>query len=117
MTTYEFNKAAYSSLPNISQKEFSDAKVLIEKYLEGKPSRYYMVLNNESHYYTLYTFTKNFSFSVMAEEILSVMETLGDIKAIHETEDKEAIEFWIINEDECKVYYLFDYSKGVIEIE
>ena len=56
MKMYDFNQSLYSSLPNISDTEKEEVKKIIIDYLEHNPSKYYMMLNNESHYYTVYSF-------------------------------------------------------------
>lgn len=75
-----------------------------------------MLLNNESHYYTLFTFTDNFKFKELAQEIISIVLPLGEIKSIEISENGQAMEFWIMYDGECRVFYLFDYARGVIEI-
>lgn len=117
MKMYDFNQSLYSSLPNIFDTEKEEAKKIIIDYLDHNPSKYYMMLNNESHYYTVYTFPHGFYFDKMTEEIMSIAEELGEIKAIHPAPDNQAIEFWIKTDDECRVYYLFNYENGVIEID
>ena len=62
MKMYDFNQSLYSSLPNISDTEKEEVKKIIIDYLEHNPSKYYMMLNNESHYYTVYSFPHGFLF-------------------------------------------------------
>lgn len=117
MTMYEFNQIGYSSLPVMTEEELHNAEATIKNFLSDHSSKYYMMLNNEKHYYTIYTFTDNYRFADMATEIVNIATTLGDVKAIEVSEDGNAVEFWITDiERECIVYYLFDYALGVIEV-
>ena len=78
-----------------------------------------MLLNNDNKYYTLYTFTQEpYNIKQMVNEIIEVIaQDLGKIKMINTSQDGNAIEIWtIFANDECEVFYLFDYQKGVIEI-
>lgn len=116
MKMYDLNKVGYSSLPNYNDSDIDNAKYIIRKYLTYHPSSYYMLLNNENHYYTLFTFTDGYKFAKLTDEIINIARELGSIKSIETSEDGNAIEFWIMYEGEVCVFYLFDYARGVIEI-
>lgn len=117
MNLYEMNKIGYASLPTMTEKELEKSCELIRNFLTSNPSKYYLMLNNEARYYTIYTFRPNYAnFSEMAQTIIEIAAGLGEIKSIELTNDESAVEFWIVYEGECKVFYLFDYSKGVVEI-
>jgi hypothetical protein len=114
---YEFNQVGYSSLPTMTKEDLHKAETTVKNFLSDNPSKYYMMLNNDEHYYTIYTFTDNYRFTDMAAEIVDVATTLGEVKSIEISEDKHKVEFWITKgKDECIVYYLFDYAIGVIEV-
>ena len=117
MNMYEFNKIGYAGVPSLTHPEIAQYQDKIEQFLKSHQSKYFMLLNNESKYYTLFTFTKNYYFYSMARELISVVLELGEIKSIEFTEDGQAIEFWIFANGECKVYYFFNYERGVIEID
>lgn len=74
-----------------------------------------MLLNNESRYYTIFTYRSKHDYHKMADKIISIAKELGDIKSIER--NGKATEFWIMDEGECKLFMLFDYSQGVITIE
>lgn len=118
MNMYELNKIGYSKLPDLSAVEIEDSINLIKQFLKNNPSKYYMMLNNDVHYYTLYTFKDGYKFKDMAAEIISVILSVsnGKIKSIEVSEDNLKMEFWMIYDDECHVFYLFDYAGGVIEV-
>lgn len=116
MNMYEINKAGYAQMPEMSIEEIQKSIPLIRKFLSNNPSKYYALLNNECKYYTLFTFANDYKFKDLSEEIISIVISLGKIKSIELTGDNQAIEFWIDYMDECRVFYLFDYARGVIEI-
>lgn len=119
MTLYEINKQAYNKLPNLSAEECDELKGLVETYLINHPAKYYMCLNNENHYYTVYTHqdNDNRNYKKLAYEMVEIANELGGIKAIELSNDGGAIEFWIMydNIDTC-VFYLFPYDQGVVEV-
>ena len=117
MNLYEMNKIGYASLPAMTKEDLNKSCEKICEFLKNNPSKYYLMLNNESKYYTLYTFRPNYAnFLEMAKTIVEIVEQLGEVKSIEPTAANDALEFWIIYENECRVFYLFDYSRGVVEI-
>ena len=58
MTLYEINKIAYSKLPTLTRKEVLSNKDSILQYITTFNQKYFILLNNESHYYTIF-FPKN----------------------------------------------------------
>lgn len=77
-------------------------------------TRYYMLLCRELNYYTV--FQRQFTgLEDFGDVVIECLENLGNIKSIEVTEDKTAIEAWIVNSDnEAHVVYLFNYDQGVI---
>lgn len=119
MTKYELDKIAHKALPNMTIEEINKFSNVIEKFINEHLSKYYMLLNNDNKYYTLYTFVQEpYNIKQMVNEIIEVIaQDLGKIKMINTSQDGNAIEIWtIFANDECEVFYLFDYQRGVIEI-
>lgn len=118
MTLYELNQAGYASRPKMSkslverkQNEITDW--LKNIYTDHRP--YLMLLNNELHYYTIFNCLQG-TEEQAATEVFSIAKDLGTLKSI-EQNDNGAWEFWITSPDtSTNVYYLFDYTRGVIEI-
>lgn len=119
MTLYDVNKAAYKALPAKTNEELDLLEKKLSEYLRTHLSKYYMMLCNELKYYTIYTWDSRGDFykntNKMAWEIIDVAKTLGAIKGI-EFLDDGAVELWIEADDDCNLYYLFDYERGVIEV-
>ena len=76
---YDFEKMGYNSLPSMTDEELENSKKFICNFLKTHPSSYYMMLNNESRYYTLYTFTNNYLFKTMTDEIIDIVNKLDAI--------------------------------------
>lgn len=116
MTLYELNKAGYNSLPDMTEEAMKSAVDTLVQFLTTFDSNYYMLLNNEEHYYTLFTYKDKHDYYQMAREIISAAECLGSFKAIERNSD--IVEFWIKDPDldETKMYVLFNYEMGVIKV-
>lgn len=74
-----------------------------------------MLLNNESHYYTIFMYEDySYPYSKMADWILDIVKDLGDVKAIER--NGTVMEFWVMYDGECRMFVLFDYEKGVVRV-
>lgn len=117
MTLYELNQVGYANLPTMTEQEVEAARIkVINPFITNHASHYYMLLCNEQHYYTIFTFKSCFDANELSNTLFEVVQDLGEIKSIEE--NSGALEFWIKKKDEdvSNVYVLFDYSQGVIEI-
>ncbi len=114
MTKYELNQIAYNQAPTMSKAEIRKATEQIKDFLNSHDSKYYMMLNVEGRYYTLYVYNQEHDVEKMAAEMVDVAKTLGILKGIEIGENM--IEFWIQKNKICEMYAVFDYSQGVIEI-
>lgn len=114
MTLYELNQAGYASLPKMTKAELEKAKGNIITFLDSNDSRYYMMLNHDNKYFTLFTYENDVNKNKMASEIISVSKTLGEIKAIEI--NGNIVEIWILYGEKCDMYAFFDYTKGVIQV-
>ena len=116
MNLYEVNCSGYNSLPPLTKEEKIKAHDLIADYLTSTSNHHYVLINHESHYFTVfhwvYKTTRKFTCDIM-----DVVSNLGAIKAIELSENKEMIEFWITNPmtNTCHMYGFLAYDGGVIE--
>lgn len=123
MTLYEMNQMGYASLPKMAKSEIETMKSKIRDWLvgmfmrsENDSSDYFLLLNNESHYYTVFNWCKG-SVDDLLNEVFSIVKELGTLKSIEPTENNGAWEFWITGQDAVtRMYLLFDYTRGVIEV-
>lgn len=115
-TFYQMNQSVISALPAYTDEQISQAKEKIRTYVKDTNNHYYMLLNNETHYYTVLEVGVNPKYKSAEDEVISCLRELGTIKSIVKDEDHNAIECWAtIDKEDTHVYYLFPYDKGVIK--
>jgi len=128
VTLYEMNQAGYASLPKMAKSAISAAEDKVADWIQASLSEhggeniYFMLLNNDLHYYTLFNWRAlspkegGGDSEDVVREIFSIVKSLGTLKAI-EKNNNDAWEFWITKPNATTdAYYLFDYTKGVIEV-
>ena len=120
-TLYDLNKMA------VEQGEVAlvgdmleEKKELIMEFLKDTNAIYYMLLSNERKDYTVFRWV-NISNDDDAKEIAQILvdECLtnrGEIRGIDLTKTKDAIEIWMVIDDEAYVYYFFPYDNAIIEV-
>ena len=130
MTLYEMNQMGYANLPKMAKSEVETMKSKISDWLteilhiyDSETNIYFMLLNNESHYYTIFNWRAlaaedgGGDSEGLIREIFSIIKDLGTLKSIEPTETGDAWEFWITGQDAVtRMYLLFDYTRGVIEV-
>jgi hypothetical protein len=116
LTLYEMNKASYAKLPDISEEDKKFALTTIKTFINASWNHYYMILNHDIHYYTVYNWNQK-SSELFAIDVFDLMSRLGKLKAVELSESNDMVEFWIVDiTGECHMYAFFAYDKGVIEI-
>lgn len=115
MNLYDMNKQLMANEPPMdpiifNQTTFSVAKDMISK-------KYLMLLCNERKDYTLFNL-KNATEKQLNKDIIECLKNRGIITSIDKQEDGN-YEIWIRDKKtkEDFVYFLFDYSFGVIEYD
>lgn len=113
---YQINQAIYTSMPELSEEEIIKRKEIIFNYtVDFYNSNYFMLLNNENRYYTLFdTGNGEKAPNAVEDEVINCLHELGAIKEIELT-DQNTIECWVTKDNISSVYYFFDYSQGVIK--
>ena len=83
MTLYELNQAGYASLPEMTDSQKEEAKQAIARYVNYYGTHaieYFMLLNNDLHYYTVFSWISD-DFNKLVDEVMSIAEDLGQIKS------------------------------------
>lgn len=116
---YELNQGAMTLAPEMDEINLNTAKEKIANFILNQNSKYFMLLNNEKKYYTLFitgfdTGT-DFNYSKLEDEVIDCMQNLGTLKDIDEVEG--GIEIWVTEKDNSYVYYLFDFQGGIIKCQ
>lgn len=117
MSLYDLNQQIMSQLDPLMDDNFNAAMDLIDSWCEKEPDDFYMLLNNDLRYYTVFSARskKNMEFHSLGEAVLVVMRELGAIRSVDLTSDSNAIEIWTDYEDTPQCFMLFPYDKGIVE--
>lgn len=120
---YDFNRANMGQLPVLTtEEELEGAKQVIRDFLcEEEYAFYYMLLNHENRYFTLFEFTHDIKSdgrrNEMADDVIICMNNCGfDIIDICKDSSGCALEVWVKDRTTQVVhmYLLFAYDFGVI---
>ena len=118
MTNYELNQVNYANQPNLTPSEIDAKFEVIDSFLNETYAKYYMLMCRDIWYCTMFAprdgFTK-INFSDMAIEIIDILKNdFDNFKGLEVYEDK--LELWITVDGEVRAFYLFPYTKGVIQL-
>lgn len=115
LSLYDLNKQIIAQLPNLTDQEIEEKKTILREFKKVREAQFYMLLNNEIRYYTLFEINDAFLNTYPFEqEVVNCLLSLGSIKAIDLNSDG-VIEAWVDNVDAgIIVLYLFPYDEGVI---
>lgn len=120
-TLYDINKNIIKQNEiKLSEGILNSKKQIITDFIKKCKNNYYMLLCNERKDYTVFRWV-NISNDNDAREIAQILvdECLinrGEIRGIDLTKTKDAIEIWMIIDDEAYVYYFFPYDNAIIEV-
>ena len=119
-TLYDINKNIVKQNElKLNEGVLNSKKEIIKNFMNKADNHfYYMLLCNERKDYTVFDF-KDFK---TPERCLNCAKCLideclinrGEIRGIDLTKDRDAIEIWMIIDNEAYVYYFFPYDSGVI---
>ena len=120
-TLYDVNKnLVLKNEIELTDGVLNSKKEIITNFMRKMNNSYYMLLCNERKDYTVFKMNdKDNDDSV--REIVSILvdeclRNRGEIRGIDLTKDKDAIEIWLIIEDEAYCYYFFPYDAAIIEV-
>ena len=113
MGLYDMNKQIISQLPTLTTDDLLEKLPLVEELHNKYNNEYYMLYGKEISYFTLFKLKEVESFP---HEAIDCLRNIGPIKAIDLTEDKDAIEAWVMADDEATCLYLFPYDMGVVVV-
>lgn len=112
MNVYELNKMAYKDVPAMEQGAIFE---IIGYYVSDNPSKYYMMLNHDIHYFTLFNLVHQ-DLRAAANEITDIAIELGEVVDVVNNDDHSMLEIWIRQDNEILMFGLFNYERGVVEI-
>jgi len=118
---YEMNKIIVKDHePELTEGNLNSKKQIIIDYIQKCKNNYYMLLCNERKDYTVFRWSDlKSSLAPMCIANILVDECLknrGSIHGIDLTQEKDAVEIWLVIDDDAYVYYFFPYDAAVIEV-
>lgn len=115
----ELNQSAMTAAPAMENDSIEAAKQKIANYVSKQNSSYFMLLSNDRNYYTVfltgYDTGTDFNYAKIEDEVIECLQNRGILKDIDDVEG--GIEFWLTEDDNSYVYYLFDYQGGIIKCQ
>jgi hypothetical protein len=115
MSMYNINKQIIAQLPPISEADMIAVKrEIIRKYCDQMKAEYYMLLCRDINYYTVFRIDIKLADETIEDVLVDCANYIGAIKSIGFTEDEQALELWMTNEEDTYAAYFFPYDQGVI---
>ena len=116
---YAINKQMYSKITPPSQEEIASMMANVGAWLSTHyKSHYYMLLNNELHYYTVFNILDT-NYNKMIQELKECLAFRGRILDIEYQHAEDAYQIWIkeYKTDEVYMFMLFNAEGFVIEVD
>lgn len=115
MNLYELNQNMYANVPAMN---IGAIQTVIKEYLNKYPSKFYLMLNHDIHYYTVFYVedSKHVVPTQCVHTIWSIVRELGEVVDVVMS-DNGMLEFWIRQEDKRVLMFgFFDYERGVVKL-
>jgi hypothetical protein len=110
---YTVNKQIVAQLPNFTFDQRMSARELIHDVTFDPTKKYYMLLCKDLSYYTLFVRDETQKETIGAA-LFDCLDHVGVIKSIELTDSKDALEIWLMCDNEAYVFYFFNYDAGVV---
>lgn len=119
MNLYDLNKSIVAQLPDIT--DFNEKIELINEFYQTSNNQYYMLYGKEISYFTVFTEQDDFNGDNVQSLGINVIDCLNafkSVKSIDYTENKDAIEIWVSDEENnVTCLYFFPYDNGVVDFK
>ena len=132
VSLYQLNQGIIKQMKDLTSTEIKKRLKLIRSWLYHNPAKYYALICWDYNYITIFHFPSD-NYDAQINEIQEILTALGPIKAIdphgegqaieiHQIEDHiediDAFEIWITwhEEDGAKLFMLFPYDGGIVEV-
>lgn len=113
MSLYDLNKQIVMQQADLDEAGRQTAIALINDYV--KSDKFFMLLGKEIGYYTVFMREPiAITNETIGEAVIDCLNSIGTIKSIDKLENNDAIEIWVVKENEPTVLYFFPYNEGVI---
>ena len=120
-TLYDVNKNLVAKNEiQLTEGVINSKKEIVKNFIMKTENAHYMLLCKEQSDYTIFR-RYNMEDAEKAMEISNILideclKNRGEIRGIDLTKDKDAIEIWLLIEEEAYCYYFFPYDAAVIEV-
>jgi hypothetical protein len=111
MGLYDMNKQIIGQLPDFTDWDW--AVDLIEVFHNTWNNEYYMLYGKEISYFTLFKMNDE---SALPAILLECINNIGPAKAIDLTETQDALEIWVMSNNEPTCLYFFPYDMGLVMV-
>ena len=111
LNLYDMNKQIIAQLPDLI--DWDRVEETLKNFDIDWHNKYYMLYGKEISYFTVFKIKEHIAF---AREVVDVIKNVGIVKAIDLTEAADAIEVWVIYNNEPTCLYLFPYDMGLVEV-
>ena len=108
---YDLNKQIIAQLPDFT--DWDSSADLIEVFHNTWNNEYYMLYGKEISYFTLFKINDE---TALPSILLECINNVGVVKAIDLTEAKDALEIWVISNNEPTCLYFFPYDMGLVYV-
>lgn len=111
--TYDIYKQKYDKEDPLDDYKLTCGEKVIEQYVKETNAEYYMLLNHEMRYFTLFQTGCSGDNTPIHKEVMALLDYFDNVKAI--TREDNGIEIWATFNGQLGMFLLFDYDKGVIK--
>ncbi len=111
MDLYDMNKQIIAQLPNLT--DWDRVEQLFNDFHTSWKNKYYMMYGKEISYFTVFKIVEPHLFGGV---VMDCIPNVGIVKAIDLTETEDAVEIWVMYEDQPTCLYLFPYDMGIVEV-
>lgn len=117
MSLYEINQGIMSQLPPYNEENIKKLITKITRWDidEHVGVKYYMLLNNDKHYYTIFHSedSAHNDFESLGKGVVILLQEMG-YSIVSEEIDSDHCEIWVKDDHETLAYLLFPYDQGVV---
>lgn len=111
MGLYDMNKQIIAQLPDVT--DWDRVEALLNDFYNIHHNVYYMMYGKEISYFTLFKVNEPLMFG---DVVMDCIPNVGVVKAVDITENNDAVEIWVMQDDEATCLYLFPYDMGLVEV-
>lgn len=121
LSLFDMNEQILRQQGPLKGEDVDKAKDVLADYINFSPKGdYYMLLNHKKSYFTVFNMVNegDYQFFDFGNAVLQCASDLGEIYSVSRTEDNQAIEIWVCDEDDTMhCLYLFNYDKGIVKVK